>query len=1395
MSIRQKLFLILLTILVSVALLVSCGDEPEETTTLSDATSSHSDPDPDPDPETEKRFLLENQVLSVDIAYQNGSIALTSLYNKQAKRDYLTEHGRLFSYTLGDYDNQSALNQRTVTSDSGKLKLVSSREYDITFHRTSTETVKVGKTTEIVLKDEEAGLGITLLFEIYDGNAGIRYQAILENLTDKKIVITESDVISLALLNETHKLHYISAAANRQNPNIATDSSWKSTSGALSKNTGRNALCVYESGDGWWIMPETNWRTQLGPDQYGTKPNDTSATYEFATTSCFSSDQTVKVTTNPDSLMLTLKPGEAFEYIGVNFTVFKGDVIDGKMAAEEHFYKRFRYHDTSTIINTNDWYYLDKRTTKYFKEVLIPAAKAAGIDMVMLDDLWNMNRDSITAISALGSLDSFSQLVKDNGFLLGLWYSMSGGDHNNGRDLADPSTLAEKIALVEKLIKSGMNHMMVDLTEYWQNTEETDYSSPCDNVYRKNVMVQNALNLLIEKYPEFYVKPTNEVDVFPTQGNRSNGLLHVMNNGWVVGNGGLGNHMPGLANMFGYLPLSATYGDGDVDGNIAEYYYYLFCRNVKLPYAPDTDSWTEKGIALMAMLNAWRNAERVKALTDTVKRPSYLGEGWKSDNQSDWSKNGLQNGPYAWTYVNDEKTRALLIATAEQGEKKDFIADLRWLDADKTYLVADVSLSDRGYFNYSFIGAYTGSELVQNGFAVKLQSENVGGKAFWFEAIESDKLSVVYASEAALTYTLTQNGKTYTVSVSGEKGEVATVILGERSGKKGLVLSIIIGENGTGSATFTENDLKAPEQTGLTLVLPDSFSDTGRLEFEDLYADGKLGFSDPSISFDAKPDDVTSVGASNNDYRKVFFPKGAGSYITIPVTVSKTGEYLVSVTMKANENQAKTALGLNGTVLSETVDFSSGYTLNRMHTLSCVMELKAGVNEIYVFAMGKGAKNNSNTLSLRIDCLDYKPLTDNGYTVEAETIPAIGTVVDSSAASDGKLVILSSNAIGAYTDIPLSLKRGRYEITLSFMADASSPIVAIIHNGEGVGETYDLYEKTATLKEIVLTVDVESEADTLRILTIGKKNASDGYTVRLDRISCQGRVLLAPKSFGITLKKNETVELSELFFHQNELVFMLQGETAFGVLTQNKTVATAQKPGSAIITAWDPFTNETASVVITVTDESIASPTLAVINTVNEGSYAEAKAMYDSLPSDQKALVTNFVLLKKSGSDTLHEGENKNSGYLDELDYGFNKGSTVKEGTCPSGSHKLQFIENGTIYQHGIGFEPTADATGSLYVRIPENATRFTVMVGIDSEMSKANYAYDQQNTVSVFVDGKEAGKTERILKNMQNGTWVDHTYTLEIQLPENAEYLVIVNYAGANRTCDHILYADPCFS
>ncbi|CAH1203752.1 hypothetical protein PAECIP111891_02414 [Paenibacillus allorhizoplanae] len=157
--------------------------------------------------------------------------------------------------------------------------------------------------------------------------------------------------------------------------------------------------------------------------------------------------------------------------------------------------------------------------------VAVPKINAAGFDMFMFDDGWNNANDTGTSRDGVEALPSITNDMKgladyfqNKGLLLGMWYSMTGGYHNRGNDLADPAVIAAKKEKISYLIDNyHLSHQMVDLTEFWPNSDVTTYSHPTDNVYRKNVLTNHVLNEVVDENPDYMVKYTTEVDIWPTQ--------------------------------------------------------------------------------------------------------------------------------------------------------------------------------------------------------------------------------------------------------------------------------------------------------------------------------------------------------------------------------------------------------------------------------------------------------------------------------------------------------------------------------------------------------------------------------------------------------------------------------------------------------------------------------------------------------------------------------------------------------------------------------------------------------------------------------------------------------------------------------------------------------------
>ncbi|MEQ7007088.1 NPCBM/NEW2 domain-containing protein [Actinopolymorpha sp. B17G11] len=761
-------------------------------------------------------WTLENDVVRLVVSTSGGGIRVTSVSNKDAGREYQTAVGgrQLFAY---EFDGA-----HEIVSDDGNWQVGEAELSDLVMH-TPQGTSAVGRRIAIPLRRAEPQpVTVTVVFEVYKGRAGLRFSTLIKNDdSTRKTTITTSTVFALALADQAHTLYHV--------PNA----SWKSTRGSLAplpadtSSHGKRAelpkkvINVYDSGDGWSVSPELNWKTMRG--------NGKHAEYmlpPFASINAWHDIDHVRVTTNPESLQLVLFPGEEFEYLSVNVTVFSGDVVDAKMADQEHFRKRFRYNNVTTLFNTNDWDYRggpgrDLPEDYYFTTV-IPKAEQAGFDMVMLDDLWNTSRDTLepnpAMASSIRSLQEFADSLEDKDLLFGLWFSLTGAGHASGRDLANPDELAYKKEQIETLINQyHVDHHMMDLTQYWQNEQETAYSHPSDNVYRKAVLTRAMVNSLVESYPHYLPKMTTELDIYPTQGDRNNGLLHVTYNGWNTANGGVTGENLSLRTAithFGHLPMEAMYMNlGRLTGRMEDYYSYMAVRNVKFGQDPGNEQqWPESAIELMAVFNRWRRSARVRALTEELFRPVYLGRGWDGP---EWDSS---SGPYVWMYTDEEQTTALLIATAVGTAATRVVADLRWLDAGGRYVVSDISLDDDGTHTYAYRGTFTGVELREPGLPLDLLATSSRGQALWIQRVTGPGLQLAYVDENATDYAVQATDWDIRVAVSGQPGKTVTVITADPAGDRGLVRTVDLNPKGRGVAVVAAAQMAPPTRVVFTTL-------------------------------------------------------------------------------------------------------------------------------------------------------------------------------------------------------------------------------------------------------------------------------------------------------------------------------------------------------------------------------------------------------------------------------------------------------------------------------------------------------------------------------------------------------------------------------------------------
>lgn len=856
-------------------------------------------------------WTLQNDVVRMSLTFQSGKgLSLTELYNKVAECALTRTGSLLFSYSGRLLSRSQTLPSSTFTyrATDADWVLCGSEVTDV-FLSEALDSVHIGKQLDITLRRDE--MQVKLSFRIFDGGSGIFYQTSLKNLTaSHDIIIENSEVIRLDFPNQAHHLHFFE------------EGKWKSTTAGIDepatgnkgKGVARCLICLYDQGNGWYLAPETNWKTQYGPEVKGSQE---SPSYEYmlrpvAVTTAWSASNRryVTVKTCPESLQLTLRPAEEFAYIGVNLTAFKGDIIDGKMAVEEHLRRRFRYHHTSTsfMINDWDWFTSGNRTVSYFTRTVFPLAKRAGYDMLLVDDGWNnstsdgkglnnegLSRDPITSNTpGIPNMQTFARLVKNAGLRLGLWYSNSGGNHNAGNDLADPAILEAKRQKIETMISQyDLSHQAIDLTQYWQNLDVTEYSSPSDNVYRKLVRNRDMMNGIVSQHPLFEVKVTSEVDVFPTQGDRNTELLHLVDNGWLTITG-LDKSIDALGLHFGHLPLSAVYVGGEPTSHTDLLYAMLSARNVKSKTFPS--DWDADGVERMGQLNAWRRSPRVRQLTNGMVRPVWWGEGFDSAEASDWKPD---RGSYVWMYTSEAKDRALVYATLGGRNLLDAESHrypLRWLDATKRYAVEDVTLDDTGIFTYAFVGTFTGEELNVLGLPICLAQNSSPAKAFWIQECSDAPLQVLFADNRVASYTeRMQSDGSLHVEGDATAGEEAVIVVYDAN--KSQAMRVLAQADEDGKFALDVNEVKNND-----VPYPGSNITSLRFDPEDYQDAAEKSDSRITISafFNGNPD-------GEGGYSSVATMNAVGDYVTYSFPFPANGTFRFKLNYKLSKSSRGTA--------------------------------------------------------------------------------------------------------------------------------------------------------------------------------------------------------------------------------------------------------------------------------------------------------------------------------------------------------------------------------------------------------------------------------------------------------------------------------------------------------
>jgi hypothetical protein len=1053
------------------------------------------------------KWTLENDVVRTEIEFTDeGRIQMNSFFNKRAEKEYLPQSAEsnqssLFSYTYrlledGQTGKEAIGAVQTLNANDSGYEIGTPSVQDLSMTTEKGIHSTIGKRLEIPVTKNE--VTITLSFEIYDGNAGLKFQTYIRNNSeDKRLQITASDVLKLDMPDEPRNLHYTCITK------------WKSTTSGVDQSDCSKAsedikvlINLYDSGDGFYIGPEVNAKTQVYKRDPG-EP-DTGKTYmarSFAGIRAFKGNQ-VTVSTNPEALQLVLFPKEQFEYIAVNLTAFTGNIVDAKMAVEEHLRTRFKYNHTSTIVNTNDWQWGNgKRNEDFYKSTAVPIAKQAGFDMVMFDDGWNnpdstgTSRDGVTPLpSYTDNMNGLADYYKNEGLLFGLWYSLSGGYHNRGNDLADPAIIAAKKEKIQYMIDNyHLVHQMIDLTQFWLNDAVTDYSHPTDNVYRKNVLSKDLMNGIVETNPEYKVKYTTEVDIWPSQGDRSNELMHIISNGWTTSSTEYGENLDIslFGGQFGHLPLNSVYfNTGNMNtGDMMSFYKYMFARNIKHGASPD--SWSASNIKLAGKFNAWRKSARIQALTDTIIRPVYTGEGWDSSVAANWNQNA---GPYVLMHVSENKDQALMIATgAGKPGASTVNVDLRWLDPTKSYLIEDITLDDTGIVSYRFKGLLTGQQL--KNFVIDLDENTTKGKAFWIQEYTDQPYQIIYADENVQNSSLSFNDALIHINGTGKANSTGKVIIYGKSENAAMAVNVQFDSNGTGSLVIDQfestDDVFIP-------ALPSPATYVAA----DLFEQGKTVVSGGTQT---KVASGTTPNSSPHGLNFTSATTAAGSYIEFTVNVVKAGVYQIQAASKVSTSRGIGQWYIEGNKAGTIWNQNEGEKI-KFHELGTVTFSSPGEKKFrFQFEGSSNKVINTDRIVLTPVLTEPSPTyeAENASLIEASAGTVIETVSDSSA-SGGKWVSGSMTSIGESVYLTYDIQKpSTYIITAAHQLASDKGVVQLYINDEPVGEPYDQYAETISFQEHSYgryTFD-EPGNYTFKFTAAGKHEASSKFDLSIDKIT------------------------------------------------------------------------------------------------------------------------------------------------------------------------------------------------------------------------------------------------------------------------------------------------------
>jgi len=692
-------------------------------------------------------WVIENGVMKAVLTFENGSIRLTSLVNTLVNAEYVQpgDPGYLFYFRYDGTD---------VYSNDGFWTVKEATERSIDLYRRTW-----GRELLLTLaRTQGHRMQIKVSIQMYDEDAGMRMQYWITNLEDDYKRISESDLTGWKLVKRACDIHYAENSL-----------SWNQTRERL-RGGKRNAVVVYDTGDGWVLTPESNYSTSLEPGAYqGTSE------HPFLNIDLWPDGESVKVSTDSVAVQAVIRPKEELEYFAVNLEVFRGDVWDGRLAAAKHLRQRYKFRDPSRILSVNDWFFRDRRTESYYRNSLVPALVEMGFDKLLIDDLWNTpTRDDVEVEAGFTEdLPALAAWIREQGLGIGYWFALTGDEWGLGRDLADSAQIEFKRWQVEEVLikRYSSSWQQIDLGELWLTDAPTEYSHPSDSVYRKWLGVRAFMNGISHDYPDFVMQTTCELEN-PIVTDQSIGLMHLADNG-IAGLfwGGIRayqsenkdyDHYHPIRNLFGYFGLFPSEGMLDFwntqtwRGTVAQFYSFLAARHVSL--YDDPCEFEASSRAVLKRFNEWRGNGRIRALLNEVALPVPC----------DGEEEG---GILPWMFRSGDGSQALLIVLDERTAGLPGLRiPIRWLSDAEAYLVQDVTLGDDGGFQYGFIGLFEGAVLRSRGLEVDDRIRLAGVRAYWIQRRNAEPKQVIYADDRVQACEEEMRGGGLWISYESEAG-------------------------------------------------------------------------------------------------------------------------------------------------------------------------------------------------------------------------------------------------------------------------------------------------------------------------------------------------------------------------------------------------------------------------------------------------------------------------------------------------------------------------------------------------------------------------------------------------------------------------------------------------